>query len=432
VTDALRGAAPDAEYPASYYAATARGVVAPVRLTEALRTDVCVIGGGYTGLSAALHLRQRGCDVVLLEARRVGWGASGRNGGQVGSGQRLDERDLEQMAGHAHARRLWVLGEEAKQTVRELIATHRIDCDLAGGQLVVASRPAHAEDLRHRVERLRESYGYADIRFLSRQELPDFLASDIFHGGTLDTGALHLHPLNYALGLARACRDAGVRIFELSPASGYTRQSPAVVTAGKGQVTASTVVMACNGYLGSLEPRLAGHIMPINNFMLATEPLADATALIRNNVCVHDTRFVVNYFRLSADGRLLFGGGENYRRRFPADIAGFVRPYMLRVFPQLAATRAAFAWGGTLAITLNRLPHLGHLPPNVLFAHGFSGHGIGMGTLAGKLIAAAVAGEREGFDAFASLPSRRFPGGTLLRWPGMVAGMLYYALRDRL
>ncbi|RMF98209.1 MAG: FAD-binding oxidoreductase [Gammaproteobacteria bacterium] len=422
----------DSDYPASWYTATARGLVAPEPLQESLHADVCVIGGGYTGLSAALHLRRQGAEVVLLEARRAGWGASGRNGGQIGSGQRREESELEHLVGQQAARELWQLAEDAKTLVRELVARYRIACDLAEGQLIVAAKPQHALELARRAERLAAVYGYERMRFLDRGELRQRLATDAYHGGILDRGAMHLHPLNYALGLARACREAGVRLCEGSPALGYTRSRPARVETPQGEVRADELVLACNGYLQRLEPRLAGYIMPLNNFIVATEPLADPAALIAGNVCVHDTRFVVNYFRLSPDGRLLFGGGENYRRRFPRDIAAFVRPVMLEIFPQLARSRIDYAWGGTLAITLNRLPQLGRLEPNLWYAQGFSGHGVSIGTLAGQLLAEAIAGRRQRFDRLATLPARRFPGGTLLRWPGMVAGMLYYALRDRL
>jgi len=420
------------DYPPSYYAATAKEVTAPVRLEDKLRTDVCVIGGGYTGLSAALHLRERGFTVALLEARRVGWGASGRSGGQIGSGQRQDEAELEQRFGVDTARLLFDSAEAAKATVRRLIDKYAIDCELASGQLVTAARPSHAGELERRAGRLASHYGYTQMSYLDRAALREQLASDAFFGAMLDTGALHLHPLNYTLGLARACRQAGVHLFEYSPVRVYSNSAPSLVETPRAHVRADHVVVACNGYLGRLERRLAGGIMPINNFIIATAPLNDPDALIRDRVCVHDTRFVVNYFRLTGDGRLLFGGGENYTRRFPRDIAGFVRPNLARVFPQLADVPIDYAWGGTLAITLGRLPHIGRLPPNLYFAHGFSGHGIALGSLAGKLIADALAGEPAGFDLYAGLPFRRFPGGTLLRWPGLVAGMLWYAMRDRL
>lgn len=421
-------------YPDSYYLDTARGLQLRPRLREHVSADVCVVGGGYTGLSAALHLAERGYDVVLLEAHRVGWGAAGRNGGQVGSGHRRDEAEVEARFGVVEARRLWDLAEEAKRLVRGRIECHGIDCDLKPGQLVTAAKPAHAAALRERAEKLARDYGYEAVRFVPRTELPAMLDSRGFFGGLLDTGALHLHPLNYALGLARACDAAGVRIFEHSRVLDYTFDQPASVRAERGEVTARFVVLGCDGYLGALEPRIASRIMPINNFMVATAPLgADrARALIRDDVCVHDTRFVVNYFRLSADHRLLFGGGENYRGGFPRDIAAFVRPYLLAVFPQLADVAIEHAWGGALGISRTRLPHLGRLPPNVFFAQGFSGHGISIATLSGALMAEALAGTAERFDVLARLPAPAWPGGTLLRWPLLALGMLWYALRDRL
>jgi gamma-glutamylputrescine oxidase len=421
-------------YPQSWYAANARGIVDRPRLEGTLRADACVVGGGYTGLSAALHLAQRGLDVVLLEAERVGWGAAGRNGGQVGSGHRLEESELEAMLGRDEARRLWALAEEAKARVHGLVERHGIDCDLKPGLLVAAAKPGHAHGLRDRAERLRRDYDYDRARWVPPDELRAMLGSPAYHGALLDEGAMHLNPLDYALGLATACDAAGVRIFEFSAVLGYDRADPATVRTAQGAVTARHVVLGCDGYLGALEPRIAGRIMPINNFIVATEPLGAGRAreLIRDDVCVHDTRFVVNYFRLSRDRRLLFGGGENYRTGFPADIAAFVRPHMLKVFPQLAGARIDYAWGGALGVSRNRLPHVGRLPPNVYFAHGFSGHGISIATLAGALIAEAATGTAERFDVLARLPAPAWPGGVLLRKPLLALGMLWYALRDRL
>jgi gamma-glutamylputrescine oxidase len=249
----------------------------------------------------------------------------------------------------------------------------------------------------------------------------------------MDAGAAHLHPLNYALGLAGASVAAGVRIHERSRVTGYSGTSPVVIATGQGEVRARFLVLACNGYLERLEPRIADRIMPINNFLLATAPLGPLSSRpLADPACVHDTRFVVNYFRLSRDGRLIFGGGETYTRRFPADMKAFVRRHMLRVFPQLDAVPIDYAWGGTLAITMNRMPHVGRLAPNVYFAQGYSGHGVSTATLAGQLMAEAIAGTAERFDVFARLPPPPFPGGTLLRWPGQLVGMLWFALRDRL
>jgi len=421
------------DYPASYYVATARGVRARPPLTGAINADVCVVGGGYTGVAAALHLAQRGYDVVVLEARRVGWGASGRNGGHVGVGQRRGATELVGMFGPARARELWGLGRDAAGLVKDLVREHGIDCDLSPGQMVAAAKPSHMQEMAAEIAVLNEQFGYAEIGMLSRTELEAQLASPVFHGGCLDQGASHLHPLNYCLGLAGAAERAGARVFEHSEVVAMDGADPATLRTATGTVTARFVVLGCNGYLGALEPRLAGKIMPINNFVVATEPLGGVAAgLIRNGACVHDTRFVVNYFRLSADKRLIFGGGENYSRRFPSDIAAFVRPYLVRIFPQLASAAIEYAWGGTLAITLNRLPCVGRLPPNVFYAQGYSGHGVPMATLAGQLIAEALAGTAERFDVLASIPQAKFPGGTLLRYPGLVLGMLYYALRDRL
>jgi gamma-glutamylputrescine oxidase len=246
----------------------------------------------------------------------------------------------------------------------------------------------------------------------------------------IDRHSGHMHPLNFALGLAKAASDAGVTIFENSRAIAYSRANPATVDTATGKVVADHIILACNGYLDNLEPRMAGKIMPINNFVIATEPLGQD--LIPSGAAVADTKFVINYWRCSADNRLLFGGGENYTRRFPRDIKSFVRKYMLQAYPQLQDTRIDYGWGGTLAVTLNRMPHFGRLQPNVYFAQGYSGHGVALATFSGRLIAEAVAGDAERFDVFANIKIPTFPGGTLLRWPGLVAGMLFYSLMDRL
>ena len=402
------------------------------RLEGSLSADVAIVGGGYTGLSALLHMAERGYDAVLLEAARVGAGASGRNGGQLSSGQRLDQLRLEQLVGKERARRLWQLAEAAKALVKARIARHAIACDLKPGILDAAYKPAHALALAREAEHLRTRYRYPHARYVPRAEMAEMLGTTRYFGGLLDQDGGHLHPLNYALGLARAALDAGGRIFEQSRVVRID-QGPAVAT-DHGEVRARHLVLAMNGHLGRLVPRLAGRIMPLNNFMLATAPLgaAGARALIRDDVAVADTKFVVDYFRLSADHRLLFGGGETYTSRFPADLKGFVRKRMLRVFPQLEAVPIDYAWGGTLAITRTRLPHFARLAPDVFVAHGYSGQGLALATLAGQLIAEAVAGTAERFDLMASLPAPRFPGGTLLRFPALVLGMLYYSLRDRL
>ena len=422
------------DYPDSYYHATQNPAPELQPLDGSCRADVCIVGGGYTGLSSALHLASRGYKVVLLEARKVGWGASGRNGGHLGSGQRKDQISLEKMLGNATALQLWELAQEAKTVSRGLIAEYGIECDFKYGAAHPNHKPGFDTETRTYVEHLRNHYQYHQIEFLERDEMAALVGSEGYYGGSMDYGAGHLHPLNYVLGLAHAAKQNGAILHESTSVEGYQEGSTIRVTTNRGTVEADSIVLACNGYLGKLDRRLAGKIMPINNFMVATEPLGEelVNEINPKDIAISDSRFVVNYYRLSADKRLLFGGGENYRQNFPEDIKSFVSKPMLEVYPQLADTAIDYAWGGTLAVTLNRMPHFGRLGKhNTYFAQGYSGHGVAMATLAGKLIAEAIAGESEKFDLFGKLPTRRFPGGDLLRWPGMVLGMSYYALRDR-
>ncbi len=418
----------------SWYAASANQQLSYPPLRGDVRADVCIIGGGYTGLSSAIHLRKAGYNVVLLEANRVGWGASGRNGGHVGTGQRAEQDQLEKWVGLDQAKALWQLGLEAVDTVCGLIDEFDIDCELKSGNLHVAAKAGDVKGLQEEVEHLSDVYDYDQIRYVDSEELAELTSGQGFHGGTVDTGCKHLHPLNYALGLAAAADSLGATLHEGSRVLSYREGDKVEVKTDQGTVTANFLVLACNGYLEKLEPRTAGRIMPINNYMLATEPLPEALArqLIRDDTSMSDSLFVINYWKLSADNRLLFGGGETYSRQFPSDIPGFVRKYMLKIYPELADTRIDYGWGGTLAITMNRMPDFGRLSNQVFYAHGYSGHGVPIATLAGKLLAEAIGGTAERFDVMASVPSRQFPGGTLLRWPGLVAGMLFYAIRDRL
>ncbi len=425
----------ESDYPPSWYAATANDRADYPSLEENTECDVCIIGGGYTGLSAALHLALRGFRVVLIEACKIGWGASGRNGGQLGSGQRVAQGELESMLGKETAKVLWDLAEESKDTVKHLIRRYRIECDYKPGILHAAHKKSLAKEEMEYAEKLREQYNYSEIKAISAQQMREMIDTRAYFGGSLDTGAGHLHPLNYALGVARAASQEGVRIFQNTAALkiGSTASGPLVKTR-RGNISSRFTVLACNGYLGRIEPRIENKIMPINNFILATEPLDEDVSrrIIRDDVAVADSKFVINYYRLSSDRRLLFGGGENYSHRFPADIAGFVRKYMLKIYPQLKGAGIDYAWGGTLAITMNRLPHIGRLQSDIYYAQGFSGHGVGMASLSGKLIAEAMAGQAEKFDVFSHLPNPSFPGGRYLRYPALVAGMLYYSLRDRL
>ncbi|KZL25558.1 NAD(P)/FAD-dependent oxidoreductase [Pseudovibrio sp. WM33] len=422
------------QYPASYYAATANKQLSFLTLEGEHTCDVCVIGAGYTGLSSALHLAERGYKVHLLDAHRVGWGASGRNGGQLGSGQRKDQDELESLVGLERAKELWNLAEIAKSLTKDLIAKHQIQCDLKPGILHADHKQSYVSHSKAYAEKLADTYGYDEIRFVDSAEIQEMLDTTAYHGGTLDMGAAHLHPFNFALGLAGACQNAGVQIFEKSEVLEVEKGEPAKLKLANGQVTARYVVFACNGYIDSLEKRVAARVMPINNYIIATEPLGDdlARSLIANDVAVADSRFVINYYHLSADNRLLFGGGESYSFQFPRDIKAFVRKPMLQVYPQLKDVPIEYGWGGTLGITLNRMPYFAKLAPNMLNASGFSGHGVAMATLAGQLMAEAIDGQASRFDILEKVPTHAFPGGRHLRWPLMVLGMLYYSLRDRL
>lgn len=420
-------------YPPSYYTATATPLAPLDAAAGAITCDVCVVGGGYAGLSAALHLAQAGYDVVLLEAHRVGFGASGRNGGQVGTGQRVDQEDLEAMVGLERARALWDIGLESVQLVRDLITDHDMDCGFTDGIIHADHRARHVPHSHAYADRLREVYNYDKIRALSREETRALIGSPAYYGGTLDMGGGHTHPLRFALGLARAAQDAGVRIFENSTVSGVT-SAPCRVTTEKADISASHIVLCCNGYLGDLQPEVAARVMPINNYMVATKPLSEDMArdLIRDNHAVADSKFVINYFRLSEDNRMLFGGTESYSYQFPSDIAKNVRKPMEQIYPQLAGVQIDYAWGGTLGITMNRMPHFARVSGNIISASGYSGHGVAMATLGGKLAALAIAGQAEKFDLMADVPSPRFPGGTALRWPLLALGMLWFSLRDKL
>lgn len=424
------------QHASSYYAATANRQTSHAPLVGTSKCDVCVVGGGYTGLSAALHLAERGMSVTLLEANCVGWGASGRNGGQVGSGQRVEQTVLEERHGRSHAKLLWDLAEDSKALVKHLIARHEIACDFTPGILHADHRKGFVEESRDYVEHLRIAYGYEDIRFIDGDEIGEHVGSPRYYGGSLDMGAGHLHPLNFALGLGRAAQAAGAKIHENSKVTGIDGigRKRVTVKTESGQVDADHLVLACNGYLGKLDRQTAAHVMPINNFIIATEPFSESEAkeIIPNNVAVADSKFVINYFRLSADRRLLFGGGENYGYRFPEDIKSFVRRPMLEIFPQLQDAVIDYGWGGTLAITPKRMPYFARLAPNALTATGYSGHGVAMATLGGQLLAETITGTAGRFEAFEKLNVPAFPGGDRLRFPLLVLAMTWYSMRDRL
>jgi len=399
-------------------------------LSGEARADVCVVGAGYTGLSCALDLARAGRRVIVLEASRVGFGASGRNGGQLGSGQRLDQPSLEKRFGRERADALWQLGEDAKAHVKSLIATHAIDCQFRPGVAHVGETAQDAREIAEKVAFVTERYGYTEAEVLDAEACNALCPSPRYKGGMIDWGAGHLNPLRLVQGLARAAVGAGAVLHE---GSRVTSVENGIVRTEAGVVRAEHIVLAGNGYLGGLAPQVARHVMPINNFITATAPLgAKADRVLTRDVAVADSRFVVSYFRLSPDKRLLFGGGETYSYRFPKDIASFVRKQMCEIFPHLRDVPIDYAWGGTLAITMSRMPYIARLSPRMLSASGYSGHGVGTATHAGHLMARAIAGEQDGFETFSTLPATPFPGGAALRSPLLVLGMTWFALRDRL
>jgi gamma-glutamylputrescine oxidase len=417
----------------SYYAATARGLINFPSLESDARADVCIIGGGYTGLSAALHLSERGYSVVLIEANKVGWGASGRNGGQLHSAQRREQSTLEKWFGKKHAHQLFDLGEEAKALVKGLIKKHEIDCDWQEGLIHAIHKPRYLNDMAREIDLLHHDYGVSDVSTLSRDEIAAALGTNVYFGGWREQSAGHLHPLNYALGLARAAHFAGARIYENTAALSVSTMGTPRVTTQKGIISADHIILAGNGYLHGIDDDTESRVMPLHNFILTTEPLgARGEALIPKREAAADSRFVVYYWRLTKDNRLLFGGGETYGQAFPKDIKAFVRPHMLKLYPQLADVKIDYAWGGTLAVTMKRLPYLRRLRPGLYTACGYSGQGVGTATFAGKLLAEAIAGESERFDVFSKLPAPPFPGGRMFRTPTLALAMTWYALRDRL
>jgi len=421
-------------YPNSYYAATAQTLPPFAQAKGALSCDVCVVGGGFMGLSTAWHLAMRGYDVILLDAQRIGFGASGRNGGQVSMGQRVEQDELEGMVGKPHARELWDIGAQAVDLVRSLCTRPEVHTPFHEGILHTAHRQRYQVHNVAHIAHMAETYGYDRLRLVGAEECRHMVNSPAYFGGTLDKGSGHVNPLELALGLARLATGAGARLFERSKVAGFTRGDPARVETAEAVVTARHVVLGCNGYLGGLDGHTAARVMPINNFIVATEPL-DAKAkedLIRDNIAVADSKFVVNYFRFSDDNRLLFGGTESYGYRFPKDIATSVRKPMTEIFPQLKDTRIDYAWGGTLGITMNRMPHYERLDGNILTLSGFSGAGVALGTLSGQIAAETIAGQAERFDVMARVPTRPFPGGQRFRSPLLLLAMLWYCLRDRL
>jgi gamma-glutamylputrescine oxidase len=416
----------------SYYVASANPFASAPKLAGEISADVVVIGGGYTGLHAALNAAERGFSVVLLEAGCIGWGASGRNGGQMIPGWRKGASELIASFGRERAKTLFEFSLEARALTLERIEKHGIQCDLRSrGHLTLAAKAADRTWMERERDLLAKLFEYEHAEVLDADAACELVNAPRFHGALLDRFGGQLHPLNYALGLADAARTAGVVLYEHSLVVRVDTARGVVAHTDAGHVRARFGVLACDALLGDLEPRLAARIMPVANYLCATKPLDKPEALIADDLAVSDSRFVVNYFRMSADGRLIFGGGERYTPRPPADIAAFTRSHMARVFPQLANEPIDYAWGGLVSISMSRLPHVGRFG-HLFFAHGYSGQGVVLPALMGKVLSEAMAGVAERFDVLSAIAPPEFPGGALLRSPLYLLGMLWYALRDRL
>lgn len=398
----------------SWYNATSEHQQYP-QLQSSIDTEVCVIGGGYTGLGAALQLARSGVKVVVLEAHRVGWGASGRNGGQLGTGLNLHQDTLEKQLGIAQAKHLWQFCEDAKTNIQSICQQYDIDIEYTPGVVTALHRKRFVAAHHAYCNKLRDEYGYDQIHTLDQSELEARVCSHRYFGGSVDNGAGHIHPLKLAQGLAKAAASAGASLFELSQVNNIDYATGDISTR-HAKINAKHIILACNGYIDELDPTFSRRVFPINNFMLATAPLGERAAeILPFNDAVADSKFVVNYYRLSKDGRLLFGGGENYGYRFPSDMARTVRRAMLSVFPQLHDCKIDYTWGGTLAITANRLPVIRRLNDRCLAAGGYSGHGVALSSMVGQAMANAILGDSSTLKLLENLPNRPFPGGPRLR-----------------
>ncbi|MGL6110784.1 MAG: NAD(P)/FAD-dependent oxidoreductase [Rubrivivax sp.] len=421
----------------SYYAATAerRHSYPPLQGRQAC--DVAVVGGGLAGLSAALELAERGFSVTLLEARELGWGASGRNGGQAIHGLACDQSTIEQQLGLDEAKRVWAMSIEALDLLRQRITRYGIDCDWRDGYLGLATSARKGRELQHWAERMEQVYGYAQ-QHIPPAEMPRWIASERYHSGVFDVRSGHLHPLKYTLGLGRAAAAAGVVIHEQTPVQSLQPGITATLRTPQGELQARHVLLAGNVYLQGIAPQIESRIMPVGTYIACTETLGDSLAgsLIPSRAAVCDTNFVLDYFRTTNDQRMLYGGRVSYSTVTPANLSESIRRRMVGTFAQLAAARVEFAWGGFVDISMNRAPDFGRLPAaagyaaNVYYLQGFSGHGLALTGLAGKLVAEAIAGDASRLDTFARIKHRPFPGGRLLRTPALVLGMAWYRVRD--
>jgi gamma-glutamylputrescine oxidase len=420
----------------SWYQASVLERPAYSALDGSKTVDVAIIGGGYTGLQAAYNLAKAGVAVALIEAGRFGDGASGRNGGQLNTGQRWWPEELEKQIGFERSKTLFNMAEDAKRHLLDFAPSHQIDMEYVPGQMNVAHKPGHEREYRANAEIAAERYCYSHLTFMDRQETAERLGTTSYHCGVRDTGTGHIHPLKLLVGLARVASEAGAQVFELTKATAIekTRNGPGgniLVKTPKGTLTADRVLIATNAYIGNLEPVTAAHIMPIGSFIAATAPLDDFPQIIPGGEAVADSRFVVRYFRKSRDNRLLFGGREVYSSKDPQDTAEAIRKQIVETYPALKDVPVTHAWGGNVGITLPRQPFVREVMPGVTTIGGYSGHGVMLSNYCGKLYADMILGKATDLDHLAALKIRPFPGGPHMRTPLLFLALTWFALRDR-
>ncbi|HWS39663.1 MAG TPA: FAD-binding oxidoreductase, partial [Arenimonas sp.] len=401
------------------------------KLEGKVEADICIVGAGYTGLSTALHLAEAGFKVVVLESAKVGWGASGRNGGQIVHSYSRDIDVIESNYGKSVAEPMGKMAFEGARIIRERVAKYNIQCDLKNGGVYAAKTHKKAKGL-HEHKELWEKYDGLKMQYLEGSDIQKHVKTDEYKAILIDPTGGHIHPLNLALGEATALESLGGVIYEQSPVLKIERGDPAVVKTAKGEVRAKFVVVACNAYIGDLEPKLSAKSMPCGTQVVATAPLANWQDVLPTDHCVEDTNYLLDYYRLSADKRLIFGGGVVYGAKDPADIEAHIRPNLERTFPQLKGVKIDYAWTGNFLLTLSRLPQVGRLENNIYYAQGCSGHGVTYTHLIGRVLSEAIRGQFERFDVFAQLPHMPFPGGRAFRVPFTAMGALWYNLRDRL
>jgi len=420
----------------SFYRSSVEDLNSQDQLTSDINVDICIIGGGLTGISSAINLSKKGYSVILCEARKIGWGASGRNGGQLGIGMRKDQFTIEKKLGLRHAKELWSLGLEAVEDVKNLIKENEIDCHLVNGVMSTACFEKDIDEYKFEIEHMAKNYDFEGYRFFNKEKIREEINSKMYLAGLLNSGSYHLNPLKLTLGLAKVAQKNKVKIFENTPIEKIREEGDRVqVMSKKGLIRANQVVVACNGYLDSILGSKKNKFMPINNYVVATEPLGEKRArqIIKNNYAVCDTRFIIDYYRFSEDWRMIFGGGETFTSNFVKNATSFVSKRMIKVFPQLQNVKIDYSWGGTLAITVNRLPHFGTLMNNkVSYAFGYSGHGLALSVLAGKLIAENIHGDHERFKFFSGINHMSIPFGSIFRRPIYSSAILYYKIRDYL